>query len=69
MDCIRTMTQCMFLHVSDQGFSNRDVQFPLTGGEWEILLGEFCLIYMIVETWGKVILTIWTFLKGKSSIL
>ena len=53
MDCIRTMTQCMFLHVSDQGFSNRDVRFPLTGGEWEILLGEFCLIYMIVETEEK----------------
>ena len=41
--------------------------FPLSGGGWEILLGR--LIYMMVDTWGEVILTIWAFFKARHNIL
>ena len=44
-----------------------DGGFPLSGGGWEILLGR--LIYMMVDTWGEVILTIWAFFKARHNIL
>ena len=34
------MTQCISLHASDKGFPNRGGRIPLSGGGWEILLGE-----------------------------
>ena len=46
MDCTRTMTQCMSLHVPDQIFPNAVEgcgKSPLSGGECEILLREFNL--------------------------
>ena len=54
----------MFLHASDQGFPNRGGGIP---PHWRGM-GIFA-IYMIVETWGEVILTIQTFLKAKNNIL
>ena len=62
VDCIRTMTQCISLHVSDKGFPNMVGGIPLHWRE----MGNF-VIYLMVETWGKVVLTIWTFLKPKTA--
>ena len=54
---------------SDQGFSNRGGSaFPLSGGRWEIFMGEN-LIYILMWTWGEVILTIRTFFNAKNNIL
>ena len=54
--CTRTMTQCMSLHASELAFLNRGGRIlPHWRG-----MGNF-----VVETWGEVILTIWTFLKGQ----
>ena len=48
-------------------FQVRVGEFPLSGLGREILFGR--LIYMMVDTWGEVILTIWAFFKAKHNIL
>ena len=64
MNCTRSMTQCMSLHVSDQGFPNRGGRNPPRWRGWEFCLED--LIYMMVETW-EVILTIRTFSRPKTT--
>ena len=46
MDCTTTMTQCMSLHAPGQGFPSSiegGETFTPSGGEWEVLVGEFNL--------------------------
>ena len=63
------LEQWLSAYLSDQGFSNRGGSaFPLSGGRWEIFMGEN-LIYMLMWTWGEVILIIRTFINAKNNIL
>ena len=50
MDCTRTMTQCMTLHASDEGFPNwARGDSPSVQGGWEILLVRFNLLWLKLE--------------------
>ena len=49
VDCTRTMTQCMSLHASDQGFPNKGgVNSPSVKGDGK--LSQQDLVYMVVGT-------------------
>ena len=44
MDCTTTVTQCMSMHSSEQGFQiGVEGRIPLGAGGWKILLGGFDL--------------------------
>ena len=62
------MNQCMSLHASDQGFPNKGgVNSSSVKGDGKLSRGD--LVYMVVGTWGGVILTIRTFFEAKNNIL
>ena len=58
----------MSLHASGQGFPNKGgVNSPSVKGDGKLSWED--LVYIVVGTWGVVILTIQNFFKAKNNIL
>ena len=63
------MTQCMSQYASKQGFPNKVWGDPSQWRGMENVAGGGDLIYMMLDSWGEMILTIQTFFKVKNNIL